>query len=162
LKNIESIWKERVPHRPFEFHFLDENYNRIYHNEKQTAKIFTAFSSLAILLACLGLFALAAYTTVQRAKEIGIRKVLGASALSIIKLLSIDFIRLVAVASLIAFPIAWFSANSWLQEFAYRINISWWVFLVAGVTAALIAFCSMAFQALRAASVNPADSLRSE
>ncbi len=114
------------------------------------------------LLACLGLFALAAYTTVQRAKEIGIRKILGAGERGIVLLISQDFIRLVVIASLIAFPLAWFSANSWLDQFAYRIQINWFVFFIAGTTATFIALASIIFQALRAANMNPVKSLHAD
>jgi putative ABC transport system permease protein len=162
IQGLGNTWKERVSHRPFQYHFLDDNFSRIYHNEQQTAGIFGTFSSLAILLACLGLFALAAYTTIQRAKEIGIRKILGAGVQEIVLLISGDFIKLVVIASLIAFPVAWYSANSWLQQFAYRIHINWLVFVFAGITATLIALVSISFQALRAANVNPVTSLRSE
>ena len=162
MKFLEAIWKERVPHRPFQFHFLDDNYNVVYHNEQQTAKIFSTFSSLAILLACLGLFALAAYSTVQRAKEIGIRKVLGADVLQIVMLIAGDFVKLVVIAALIAFPIAWLSMNSWLRSFAYRVNIGWWVFLIVGISATVIALLSISFQAIRAANMNPVKSLKTE
>ena len=162
IQTLGDNWKQRVSHRPFQYHFLDENFNRIYHSEKQTAGIFSTFSSLAILLACLGLFALAAYTTVQRAKEIGVRKILGAGVKEIVLLISGDFIKLVVVASLIAFPVAWFSANSWLQQFAYRISINWWVFVMAAAAAAIVALAAISSQAIKAALANPVNSLRSE
>ena len=162
ISGLENVWKERVTHRPFQYHFLDDNYNRIYHNEQQTAGIFSTFSGLAILLACMGLFALAAYTTVQRAKEIGIRKILGAGAKEIVLLVSGDFVRLVLIASFIAFPIAWISADSWLRQFAYRIHISWLVFLMAGMAATFIALVSISFQALRAAEMNPVKTLKAD
>jgi putative ABC transport system permease protein len=162
LHELESTWKERVTHRPFQYHFLDENFSSLYHTEQQTAKIFIVFAGLAIILASLGLFALAAYTTVQRAKEIGIRKVLGAGAFQIVALISGDFLRLVILASLIAFPVSWYFMNEWLQNFAYRIDIGWWVFLAAGLTAAGVAFASIFFQAIKAAVANPAKSLRTE
>ena len=162
LQALNDTWRRYVAHRPFEYHFLDDNYNLLYHNEQQTAKIFSTFSTLAIFLTCLGLFALAGYITVQRAKEIGIRKVLGAEVMQIVMLISKDFIRLVAIASLIAFPVAWLSMNSWLQSFAYRININWWVFLAAGVVTTLIALLTIGFQALRAAHMNPIKSLKVE
>jgi len=162
LQALNDTWRRYVPHRPFEYHFLDDNYNVLYHNEQQTARIFSTFSTLAIFLACLGLFALAGYITVQRAKEIGIRKVLGAEVMQIVMLISKDFIRLVAVASLIAFPVAWMAMNSWLQSFAYRININWWVFLGAGVATTAIALLTIGFQAMRAANMNPIKSLKAE
>jgi putative ABC transport system permease protein len=162
IVSLEKTWKERVTHRPFQYHFLDDNFNKIYHTEEQTAKIFTVFSTLAILLACLGLFALAAYTTVQRAKEIGIRKVLGAGELQLVMLISNDFLKLVALSMLLAFPVAWYFLKSWLDNFAYRINISWLVFLVSGGAAAAIAFVSIFAQAYKAAITNPIQSLRTE
>jgi putative ABC transport system permease protein len=162
LQALNDTWRRYVPHRPFEFHFLDDNYNMLYHNEQQTAKIFSTFSTLAIFLACLGLFALAGYITVRRAKEIGIRKVLGAEVMQIVMLISRDFVKLVAIASLIAFPVAWLSMNSWLQSFAYRIDINWWVFLAAGLATTIIALLTISFQAIRAANMNPVKSLKVE
>ena len=162
LRELETTWKQRVPHRPFQYHFLDDTYNVIYHSEQQTAKIFSTFSTLAILLACLGLFALAAYSTVQRAKEIGIRKVLGAGVMQIVLLISGDFVKLVALASLIAFPVAWLTMNGWLRQFAYRINIGWWVFGAAGLAAVTIALLTIGLQAVRAANASLVKSLRSE
>ena len=162
LRDMETTWDQRVTHRPFQYHFLDDTYNIIYHTEKQTATLFTTFSTLAILLACLGLFALAAYSTVQRAKEIGIRKVLGAGVAQIVLLISGDFLKLVALASLVAFPVAWWSMSSWLGQFAYRIDIQWWVFGAAAIAAVSIALLTIGVQALRAANTNPVKSLRSE
>ncbi|HSZ87090.1 MAG TPA: FtsX-like permease family protein, partial [Puia sp.] len=162
LQAISGAWNNYVPHRPFEFHFLDDNYNTIYHNEQLTAKIFSTFSTLAILLACLGLFALAGYVTAQRAKEIGIRKVLGAESVQIVLLITKDFINLVAIASLIAFPVAWLSVSSWLQHFAYRVNINWWIFLGAGLATTAIALLTISFQAIKAANANPVKNLKSE
>jgi putative ABC transport system permease protein len=162
LRDIAATWKQRVPHRPFQYHFLDDTYNVIYHTEQQTATIFTTFSTLAILLACLGLFALAAYSTVQRAKEIGIRKVLGAGVAQIVLLISGDFLKLVTLAALIAFPVAWWTMKIWLGQFAYRIDIQWWVFGAAALTAVSIALLTIGLQAIRAANSNPVKSLRSE
>jgi putative ABC transport system permease protein len=156
------VWQERVPHRPFEYHFLDDTYNTLYHTERQTSRIFTTFAGLAIILACLGLFALAAYTTVQRAKEIGIRKVLGADAVQIVLLVTRDSLGQVVLASLIAFPIAWYFMNRWLQSFAYRIQISWLVFAWAALGTAAVALASIGYQAIKAARANPIESLRSE
>jgi len=160
LQALNDTWRSYVPHRPFEFHFLDDNYNVLYHNEQQTARIFSTFSTLAIALACLGLFALAGYITVQRAKEIGIRKVLGAEVGQIVLLISKDFIKLVAIGALIAFPVAWVSMNSWLRGFAYRINIGWWVFLAAGLATTIIALLTISVQAIKAANMNPVKSLK--
>jgi putative ABC transport system permease protein len=124
--------------------------------------IFLIMAVLAIIIACLGLFGLATYAAEQRIKEIGIRKVLGASVRGIIAMLSKDFLKLVVIASIIAFPIAWFAMNKWLQDFAYRINISWWVFVIASVVAILIALLTISYQAIRAAIANPVKSLRTE
>jgi putative ABC transport system permease protein len=162
LGGLETLWKQRVPHRPFQYHFLDDSYNVIYHTERQTAGIFTTFSTLAILLACLGLFALAAYSTVQRAKEIGVRKVLGAGVGQIVLLISGDFLKLVGVASLIAFPVAWWTMRDWLGQFAYRIDIHWWVFGAAGMAALLVTLLTIGLQAVRAANASLVRSLRSE
>jgi putative ABC transport system permease protein len=158
---LHDTWRSYVTHRPFQYHFLDDNYDMIYHNEEQTAKIFNSFSVLAIFLACLGLFALAGYITVQRSKEIGIRKVLGAEVIQIVLLISKDFVLLVALASLIAFPIAWVAMKRWLEGFAYRIVIDWRVFLLAGAAAVAIALATIGYQTIRAALANPVKSLRS-
>ncbi len=159
---IETKWKQLAPHRPFEYRFMDEDFNKLYQSELRTGKVFNIFSAIAILLACLGLFGLSAYSARQRIKEIGIRKVLGASAGSITLLLSNSFIRLVLIAFVIACPIAWFVMDKWLQDFAYRINISWWMFLLAGIVALLIALVTVSFQAIKAAVANPVKSLRTE
>ncbi len=162
LEFLESVWKKRVTHRPFEYHFLDEDYDHLYTAEYRTAKVFSVFSSVAIILACLGLFALAAYATVQRTKEIGIRKVLGASATNITALISKDFLKLVLFSMLIASPIAWWAAHRWLQDFAYRTPLKWWVFALAGLSAVVIALITVSFQAIKAATANPVNALRSE
>ncbi len=162
IKKLNDVWKTRVTHRPFEYHFLDEDYASLYKNEQRTAGIFSAFSTLAILLACLGLFGLTAYAIVQRTKEIGIRKILGANIGNIIALLSKDFLLLVFIAIIIAAPIAWYATNKWLQDFAYRINIEWWVFALAGISALLIALITICLQAIKAALANPVKSMRTE
>ena len=162
LQGLNDTWRNYVPHRPFQYHFLNDNYNMLYHDERQTARIFNTFSMLAILLACLGLFALAGFITIQRAKEIGIRKVLGAEVIQIVVLISKDFIKLVAIGALIAFPVAWISMNGWLSGFAYRINVGWWVFLIAGLATTIIALLTICFQAVRAANMNPVKSLKTE
>ena len=162
LTGLEKTWKERVAYRPFDYHFLDEDFNALYKTEQRTAKLFALFSGLAIALACLGLFALAAFTTVQRTKEIGIRKILGANTGNITLLISRQFISLVLIGILIASPLAWWAANSWLQDFAYRINISWWTFMVAGILAVLIALITVSYHAIKASLANPVKSLRTE
>jgi putative ABC transport system permease protein len=162
LKHLENTWKQSVTHRPFQFHFLDDDYEALYKNEQRTAGVFITFSSLAIILACLGLFALTAYAVVQRTKEIGIRKVLGATITNIMSLLSKDFLLLVGIAILVAIPIAWFAANKWLQDFTYRIQLEWWVFVIAGLATVVIALITISFQAIKAAFTNPVNSLRTE
>jgi putative ABC transport system permease protein len=159
---LQSKWKQLAPHRPFEYRFMDDDFNKLYDSELRTAKVFNVFSVIAILLACLGLFGLSTYSAKQRVKEIGIRKVLGASAGNITLLLSNSFIRLVLIAFVIACPLAWFVMNKWLQDFAYRINISWWMFSLAGLLAVIIALITVSFQAIKAAVANPVKSLRTE
>ena len=151
-----------MPERPFEYKFLDDDYDALYRTEQRAAEVFTTFSSLAILLACLGLFAITAFSVVQRTKEIGIRKVLGANVSSIVLLISKDFLLMVFVAIVIASPIAWFASNKWLQDFAYRIHINWWIFIVAGAVSLMIAAFTISMQAIKAALANPVDSLKSE
>ncbi|MFC5410245.1 ABC transporter permease [Larkinella bovis] len=162
LQFLEEKWKTLVPSRPFEYEFLDEEFTKLYSAETRTGKIFTVFAALSILLACLGLFGLSAYTTAQRTKEIGIRKVLGASVSTIVLLLAKDFLKLVLIAIVLASPLAWWAMNRWLQDFAYRIDVAWWVFVVAGVLALGIAFLTVSFQSIRAAVMNPVKSLRNE
>ncbi len=164
LSQIESRYHsfDQMSSQPFIYSFLDEDFNNLYKGEQRTGSMFTTFAALAIFIACLGLFGLAVYSAEQRTKEIGIRKVLGASVSGIISLLSKDFIRLVIVSIVIATPVAWWAMNKWLQSFAYRINMSWWVFLVAGLLAIIIALLTVSFQAIKAAIANPVDSLRSE
>lgn len=162
LAQLQSTWKEYVHSRPFDYRFLDEDYNRLYTTEERTAHIFTVFASLAIILACLGLFGLAAISTVQRTKEIGIRKVLGADLLNICLLISHSFLRLVLVAILVAAPLAWLAAGKWLEGFAYRIPLHFWVFPAAGAVVIILAFGTVSFHALRAATMNPAKSLKTE
>ena len=162
IKSIETVWKKRVTGRPFEYKFLDDDYDALYRTEQRTATVFTTFSALAILLACLGLFAITAYSVVQRTKEIGIRKVLGANITGIIVLISKDFLVLVLIATVIASPVAWYVSHQWLQDFAYRISVHWWVFILAGAGSLIVAACTVSVQALKAALANPVKSLRSE
>jgi len=162
MDQIQAKWKTIAPHRPFAYHFLDEEFDKMYSSELRTGQVFTLFAGLAILLACLGLFGLAAYTAAQRTKEIGIRKVLGASVASLMGLLSKDFLILVGIAFLITTPIAAYVMHQWLQDFAYRIELSWWIFVLAGVLSLLIALLTVCFQALKVALANPVKSLRSE
>ncbi len=162
ISAIGTTWKERVTYRPFDYHFLDEDFNTLYQSEQRTAKLFTLFSGLAIALSCLGLFALAAFTTVQRTKEIGIRKILGANTGNITLLVAKQFIILVLTGIIIASPLAWWAGNKWLQDFAYRINISWWMFALAGLSAILIALITVSYHAIKASLANPVKSLRTE
>ena len=147
---------------PVEYHFLDQNFAKQYEAEMKQGQIALIFSLLAILIACLGLFGLATFTAQQRTKEIGIRKVLGATVADIVQMLSSDFIKLVLIATIIAIPIGWIAMNKWLQDFAYRINMEWWIFAVAGLTALFIALMTVSFQAIKAAMANPVESLRTE
>ena len=162
VNRVEHTWKTMAPGQPFIYSFMDEDFDAIYKAEQRTGRISITFSALAILIACLGLFGLAAYAAEQRTKEIGIRKVLGASVRNIINMLSKDFLKLVLIAALITFPFAWWAMNAWLQSFAYRIRIGWWVFALTGLLALMIAVLTVSFQAIRAALANPARSLRSE
>ena len=162
LAHIEKTWKNFLPETPYQYTFLDENFARLYKAEERQKTLFTTFACIAIFIACLGLFGLSAFTISQRIKEIGIRKVLGASVSTIVTLLSKDFLKLVIISAIIAFPIAWFAMSKWLQDFAYRIDMPWWVFLAAGIIAALIALLTISFQAIKAAIANPVKSLRTE
>lgn len=158
----EKIWKRFFPSEPFTFSFADEEFENIYRADHKASILVLIFSLLTILISCLGLYGLAAFTAEHRRKEIGIRKVLGASIAGIIGLLSKDFLKLVFIAILIASPIAWWAMNKWLEEFAYRINIGWWMFAAAGAIALVIAFLSIGFRSASAAGSNPVKALRTE
>ena len=147
---------------PFDYEFMDEQFNNLYTTEQRTGNIFIVFAILAILIAFLGLFGLVTYAAEQRTKEIGIRKVLGASIPGIVTMIAKDFLKLVFIASVLAFPIAWWAMHKWLQDFAYRVGISWWVFVIAGLAAVSIALITVSFQAIKAAVANPVKSLRTE
>lgn len=162
LKDIETKWNQIIPYRPFTYSFLDDYFNKQYKAEDNFGNLFFNFAVLAIFISCLGLLGLSSYSTLQRTKEIGVRKVLGASVSNIVNLLSVDFIKLVLVAFVIASPLAWLGMNKWLQDFAYRTNISWWVFALAALTSVFIAFVTISFQAIKAAVTNPVKSLRTE
>nr|WP_294903784.1 ABC transporter permease [uncultured Lacibacter sp.] len=162
VTRLEKLYKSYFVNNPFEYFFADENFNKQYVTEQQYSRLFTTASVWAILIACLGLFGLATYTVESRTKEIGVRKVLGASVFSITQLLSKDFLRLVFLAFVIAIPVAWFAMHKWLQNFAYRIDLSWWVFVLAGIAAVTIAVATISFQAIKAAVANPVKSLRTE
>lgn len=162
LAAIEAAWKRYLPQSPYEYTFLDDNFNKLYTSEQRQASIFTIFAFIAIFIACLGLFGLSAFTISQRIKEIGIRKVLGAGTGTIVTLLSKDFLLLVAIASFISFPVAWWAMHTWLQDFAYRITIPWWAFVMAAIIAAVTAIGTVSIQAVKAALNNPVKSLRNE
>ncbi|MBL0023965.1 MAG: ABC transporter permease [Saprospiraceae bacterium] len=162
LKKVEGIWKKNVPEAPFEYSFLDDEVQKQYESEVTLSNIINVFTAIAIFISCLGLFGLATFSTEKRRKEIGIRKVLGASVSGIISLLSSDFIKLVALAFIIATPIAWWLMDKWLQAFAFRVPVSWWMFAIAGLIAILIAVLSVGSQAIKAAISNPIKSLRTE
>jgi putative ABC transport system permease protein len=159
---LESKWKTLVPDRPFEYRFMDDDYDKLYNAEIRLGKIMNLFSGIAILLACLGLFGLSSYAAQQRIKEIGIRKVLGASARNITIALSKDFVVLAIVAIVIAFPVAWWATNKWLQDFSYRTDINWSIYVAAGLVTILLSIITVAFQAIKAAIANPVKSLRTE
>jgi putative ABC transport system permease protein len=162
VAQIEKKWNKFSPDRPFQYSFIDETFSRLYQSEERFKKVFLYITTLAIIIACLGLFGLAAFVIEQRTKEIGIRKVLGASVSGITTLLSKDFLKLVLVAVVIASPVAWWVMNKWLEDFTYRINIGIWIFIAAGVVALLIALLTVSFQAIKAAIANPVKSLRTE
>lgn len=162
LAHIENTWRKFLPETPYQYTFLDENFDRLYQSELRQGTIFTVFACIAIFIACLGLFGLSAFAITQRIKEIGIRKVLGADVSTIVTLLSKDFLKLVLIAAVIAFPVAWYAMHSWLEDFAYRINIPWWIFILAGILAAIVALFTISFQAIKAALANPVKSLRTE
>lgn len=162
VKAAEQAWKRIAGDKPFEYSFMDEEFDRHFRAEQRLGKVLGLFTLITIAIACLGLFGLAAFTAEQRTKEIGIRKVLGASVASIVALLTKDFLTLVGIAILLAIPLAYWAAGKWLQDFAYRVELSWWVFVSAGLAAVVIAFITVAGQAWRAAHANPVQSLRSE
>jgi putative ABC transport system permease protein len=162
LEQVKAKWKAVSPNLQISYSFMDEDFDNNYRTEQRIGQIAISFTSLAIIIACLGLFGLAAYAAEQRTKEIGIRKVLGASITGIVRMLSKDFILLVLIAILIAAPLAWWAMRSWLQSFAYHQPFQWWVVILAGISAVLIAFITISFQSIKAALANPVKSLRSE
>ncbi|MGZ3944406.1 MAG: ABC transporter permease [Mucilaginibacter sp.] len=162
MSQIESKWKDLSPNQQLSYSFMDADFDATYRSEQRIGQIFISFSTLAIVIACLGLFGLAAYAAEQRNKEIGIRKVLGASVSGLVSMLSMDFIKLVFISILIASPLGWFFMNKWLQGFAYRQDMQWWILAIAGAVAILIAFVTISFQSIKAALANPVNSLRSE
>jgi putative ABC transport system permease protein len=162
LQQLETKWKQLAPSIPFEYSFLDKNFENLYRADQKQGFVFGVFTCLSILVACLGLFGLSIYTAERRTKEIGIRKVLGASVQSLVTLLSKEFIKLVCISVLLAFPIGWWAMNKWLQDYTYHIDISWSVFILAGAAAFIIALLTVSFQAIKSALLNPVKSLRNE
>jgi putative ABC transport system permease protein len=162
IQQIKKKYEAFFPGNLFDYNFLDERFNRQYENEQLFKKAFGIFAGLAIFVACLGLLGLTMFATIQRTKEIGVRKVLGASVSSIVVLLSKTFLKLILLSTIVAFPLAWWAMHTWLQDFAYRVNIGWWIFILAGASALLIALTTISFQAIKAAIANPIKSLRTE
>jgi putative ABC transport system permease protein len=159
---IKKKYDSFFPGNLFDYTFLDDRFNRQYKDEQLFGKVFGIFAGFAIFIACLGLFGLSLFSTMQRTKEIGVRKVLGASISNIVFILSKDFLRLIIFANLIAFPVAWFIMHSWLQDFAYRVHLSWWIFALAGILAFIIAAVTISLQTIKASVANPVNSLRNE
>ncbi|ULT27394.1 FtsX-like permease family protein [Sphingobacterium sp. E70] len=162
IAQVKSVVKDIDAKNQFEYHFLNDDYSKLYLKDQQTTKVMQLFSIITIAIACMGLFALSAYAVQQRVKEIGIRKVLGASVFKIVKILSLDFIILVCSALLIAIPLGWYAMHRWMDNFAYHITLDWWIFIIAGSSALLVSFITISFQTVKAAVTNPIDSLRDE
>ena len=162
IESIKKTWTGFVAERPFHYSFFDQDLAEQYRAEQTAQRVFTIFSTLAIFIACIGLLGLAAYTTQQRIREISVRKVLGASAANIVGMLSKDFLKLVIISAIVAFPVAWWAMHTWLQNFAYHTDMSWWIFLLAACMAAVIALLTISFQAIKAALTNPVKNLRAE
>jgi putative ABC transport system permease protein len=162
LGEVGILWNKAFPNYVFEYQFLDEKVGEFYKQERQLSRLYQLFACIAIFLSCLGLYGLASFMAVQRIREIGIRKVLGASVQHIVTLFSREFVLLIGLAFLIAAPIAWYFMHEWLANYQYRIDISWWIFVVSGAVAIVIAVLSVSFQAIRAALSNPAKTLKTE
>jgi putative ABC transport system permease protein len=162
IENIEKIWREFLPQIPFEYNFLSETYGTLYQEEQKQSQLFIVFASLAIVIACLGLFGLATFNAMQRVKEIGIRKVLGASVSNILGLLSREMVVLVIISNLIAWPVAWYFMDDWLSTFAYHVSMDPVAYVLAGIAAVCIALVTVSAQTIRAATSNPANTLRHE
>lgn len=159
---VEALWKKMAPGQPFNYGFMDEDFDNVYRSEQRVGQIFITFAAISIMIGCLGLFGLSAYTAERRTKEIGVRKVLGASVSNIVALLSREFLKLIIIAIVIGSPVAWFAMNRWLSDFAYHIDVSWWMIASAGLLAVLIALLTVSFQSIKAALMNPVKSLKSE
>jgi ABC-type antimicrobial peptide transport system permease subunit len=162
LKAMETIFRKYNPEYPFEYHFVDQDYQKKFDDTQRVATLTGLFAGLTIFISCLGLFGLATYMAENRIKEIGVRKVLGASVFNITALLSKEFLVLVIISILIASPIAWYAMHVWLNDYSYRITIQWWVFAMAGLLSILVSLITVSFQAIKAAVANPVKSLRTE
>ncbi len=162
IKILEEGWETHIANIPFEYEFLDDHYEAIYSNEKQTRVLFGIFASIAIIISCLGLFGLASFMADRRRKEIGIRKTHGASTRSILRLLSFDFTKWVILSNIIAWPLSWFAIRKWIEGFAYRVDIQVWIFIAGGLLAFFVALATVIFHAIRASQQNPGISLRYE
>lgn len=162
ISKINTIWKKQFVSYPFEYKFLDDEFNNTYKKEQQTSQILSFFSGLAIFITSLGLFGMITFMAEQRQKEIGIRKVLGASINSIVSLLSKDFLKLIFISIVIASPLAYYFMDKWLTDFAYKTNISWWIFIIAGLICITIALLTVSYQSIKAALMNPVKSLKTE
>ena len=162
IKSIEEKWKELIPQRPFSYYFIDDNFDKQYRSDKKFAQLFSSFAALAIFIACLGLIGLTTYSAAQRTKEIGIRKVMGASVSTIVLLLSKEFSKLLALAFIIAIPVSWYGIQAWLGNFAYKVNIGAWVYLITAMTVGAIVLISISWQSIKVALQNPVNSLRNE
>jgi putative ABC transport system permease protein len=162
IEMLKGVWKSTFPDQDFECHFLDESIANQYKSEQMTANLIQLASFFSIFISCIGLFGIITLVVLQRTKEIGIRKILGASVIDIVVLLSKNFMRLVIISALLAFPIAWWFMRQWLQGFAFKVHLMWWVFIIAGISAALVALVTLCTQALKIAMANPVKSLRTE
>ena len=162
IEDLQKVWKEFLPIRPFDYQFVNDRYRRLYEAEQNQGQLFSIFSGLAIFIACLGLFGLATFNTLQRVKEIGIRKVLGASIPNILTLLSREIVILIVVANLIAWPVAWYFMDLWLSGFAYHVGMNVFLYLLATIVTIMIALLTVSTQTIRAAQTNPANTLRYE
>ncbi|MGV3601924.1 MAG: ABC transporter permease [Dyadobacter fermentans] len=162
VAQVEALWKQMAPGQPFNYRFMDQDFDNVYRSEQRVGQIFITFAAISIMIGCLGLFGLSAFTAERRTKEIGVRKVLGASVVNIVALLSKEFIKLIIIAILIGSPIAWFGMNHWLSDFAYHVDLAWWMFAAAGLLAVVIALLTVSFQSVKAALMNPVRSLKSE
>jgi putative ABC transport system permease protein len=162
IAEIGELWSEVAPGQPFNYYFMDQSFNDIYQMEQRLSRIFMAFTSLSIIIACLGLFGLAAFNAEKRTKEIGVRKVLGASVSQVAFRLTADFLKMVGIAIVIALPIGRFAMNKWLEDFSYQVEVGWWVYGLAALLAVSIAILTVCYQSIKAAIVNPVKSLQSE